>query len=198
MIWFVSTALAGSVFVNGVNVDTLRNQTFENCVVTIDSQGNVLVSAPGYEIQVAGSGATTGTTATGTTATAPPPPPPPTVPVSSTAGLGALGRWWLVTEDNGSQGHSLDVTVNGAIVKTVRSGDAQVILDIGPFLHLGSNDVHVKSNSVGAAGGTMYVYVGTGTNSSGTVVLDRPQIQYGLGASRTGEYARDYVLDVGP
>lgn len=195
MIWMVSTALAGSVFVNGVNVDTLRNQTFENCVVTIDSQGNVLVTAPGYQIQVAGSAATTGTTGatTGTVASAPPPPPP-----NPNEGVGSTGHWWLVTEDNGSQGHSVEVTIDGTLVKTVKSGDAQVILDIGPFLHMGSNDVHVNSNSVGAAGGTMYVYVGTGTNASGTVVLDRPQIQYGLGSSRVGEYARDYVLDVTP
>jgi hypothetical protein len=186
MMWFMSTALAGSVFVNGVNIDTLRSQTFENCVVTIDSQGNILITAPGYQIQVEGS-----------TASTPPPPPPPPPPVNSSAGLGAAGHWWLVTEDNGSQGHSVDVVVNGTSIKTVKSGDAQVILDIGPYLHAGSNQVHVTSNSVGAAGGTMYVYVGTGTNSSGTVVLDRPQIQYGLGASRTGEYSRDYTLDVG-
>lgn len=187
MIWFVSAAFAGSVFVNGVNIDTLRSQTFEDCVVTIDSQGNVLITAPGYQIQVEGAGTTT----------APPPPPPPP-PVSPTSGVGASGRWWLVTEDNGSQGHAVDVVVNGTSVKTIRSGDAQVILDIGPFLKVGANQVRVTSNSVGAAGGTMYVYMGVGSNQSGTVNLDRPPIQYGLGASRTGEYSRDYVLDVTP
>lgn len=210
--WVMSTALAGSVFVNGVNVDALRSQTFEGCTVTIDSQGNILVTAPGYEIQ---------TRAPGSTAAATPPPvsptPPPAAPVPTPAPYIApptptiatatpapeppvqsalAGRFWLVTEDNASAGHSVEVTVNGIVVRTVRSGEPQLILDLGPWLRAGTNTVRMSSNSVNSAGGSLYVYVGSGNNTSGTVVLDRPQIQYGLGSSRMGSYSRDYTFDV--
>lgn len=185
-------ALAGSVFVNGVNVDGLRDQTFENATVTLDSQGNVIITAPNYQIQVAG-----GTTPpTGPAATVPPPAPVPPPPPPPTGGV-APGRWWLVTEDNGSQGHNVDVVVNGTTVRTVRSGDAQLILDLGPWLHPGANQIRVVSNSVNASGGTMYVYVGAGSNAAGTVDLVHPSVQYGLGSSRVGAYSRDYTVDVG-
>ena len=50
MRWFVgtlivtlaaTTAVQASVFLNGVNVDGVVNQTFENCTVKIDEKGNV-------------------------------------------------------------------------------------------------------------------------------------------------------------
>lgn len=198
---WVSTALAGSVFVNGVNVDGLRSQTFEDCVVTIDSQGNVLITAPGYQIQVADPGsAPPPTVTTPISSVTPPvaqPPSPVPPPAPPSAGVPA-GRWWLVSEDNGSQGHTVDVVVNGQTVKTIRSGESQIIFDIGPWLHMGSNSIRMAADSVNAAGGTFYVYVGTGSNAAGTVMLDRPIVQFGLGASRQGAYSREYTLDVVP
>lgn len=199
MFWMMSAAaLAGSVYVNGVNVDGLRNQTFENVSVTIDAQGNVQITAPGYRIEVVGQQA------------AAPPPYTASVtqagsgsasvssakaPAAPQVGVGS-GRWWLVTEDNASSGHSIEVWVNGQLVQTVRSGDGQLIIDIGAWLKSGANTVTMKSSSVSPGGGTFYAYVGSGNNDSGTVVLDKPQIQYGLGSSRTGPYSRDYTLTI--
>src|SRR5512133_2783462 len=59
----VATALAGaaapasagpSVTLNGVNIDGVTSQRFENCTVTIDAQGNVHIEAKGYAVKSAG------------------------------------------------------------------------------------------------------------------------------------------------
>lgn len=207
-------ALAGDVYVNGVDVGDMRNQTFENATVFFDSRGNIHVSAPGYQIQVVDP--------VGGSSTSPPPStgPEPRVGQAMTAsnlGDGAAmttpeassgatpgasdvgveaGRWWLVTEDSGSGGHAVDVVVNGVVAQTVRSGAPQLIFDLGPYLRRGENRVAMRSNSVDATGGTLYLYVGTGRNDSGTVIMDAPDIQFGLGTSRSGPYEREYTVTV--
>jgi hypothetical protein len=212
MFWLMSSmALAGSVYVNGVNVDALRNQTFEDVTVTIDAAGNVQIQAPQYQIEVV-DGAPAGPPPV---AAAPPPvaarppvaaqppvaaanvPPPvrPVAPVQAGVATGVpAGIYWLVTEDAGSRGHTVDVHVNGVHVHTAKSGEAQQIIDLARHLRPGDNQVKIESNSQGAGGGPLYVYLGTGDNRSGTVVLDTPEIQYGLGASRRGAQSREYVL----
>lgn len=197
MLWFwTPAALAASVYVNGVNVDGLRNQTFENATVTIDANGNVQINAPGYRIEVqapptpstvSASGTTTASAGSVTSASS--------AKATSASGV-APGQWWLVTEDNGSKGHVIQVFVNERLVHTVKSGEAQSIVDIGAYLRPGSNAVRLSSNSQSAGGGSLYVYIGHGGNQSGTVVLDRPDIQYGLSSSRSGPYGREYTLQV--
>lgn len=185
---FAGAALAGSVFVNGVNVDALRNQTFKNVTaVTLDADGNVIIDAPGYEIQVVApadpiTGPVTTTAQTGTST-----PPPSAVPANT---------WWLVTEDNGSSGHVITVYVNDSLVRTVPSGQPQLIADLSSFLHPGTNRVRVESQSNGATGGTFYIYLGSGHNESGTVVMDPPQVQFGVGPTREGPYLREYELKI--
>ena len=198
-----SLALAGSVYVNGVNVDALRNQTFEDVTVFIDAQGNVRVDAPQYEIEVVDQGpSATPPTNTGTTPPVKPVASPPTTtetgaPLPGSSGV-AAGSWWLVTEDNGSGGHSVSVYLNGVLARKVRSGEPQLIDDITGWLKPGSNQVRIVSDSRSASGGTLYVYLGTGNNDSGTVVMDPPKVQFGVGQSRSGEYERTYSIQATP
>jgi hypothetical protein len=45
-------AMAGSVFLNNVNIDGLTSQKFEKATVRIDEQGNVYIDAPAYRVEV--------------------------------------------------------------------------------------------------------------------------------------------------
>jgi hypothetical protein len=184
LITWGSLAVAGVVFVNGVSTDQLRGQTFEGCSVTVTANGDVYVTAPGYRIQAAEAPEV---------GYAPPEAAAPSARPPAVATTGP--HWWLVTEDNGSNGHTVQVFVNDALVQTVRSRDPQAINDISKWLVPGQNRVRLMSDSVNASGGALYVYIGRGSNESGTVVLDKPDVQYGLGASRTGPYSREYTLD---
>ncbi|HEY6099344.1 MAG TPA: hypothetical protein VIW03_07935, partial [Anaeromyxobacter sp.] len=46
-----------SVTLNGVAIDGVTSQKFENCTVTIDAQGNIHIEAKGYAVK--GGAATT-------------------------------------------------------------------------------------------------------------------------------------------
>ncbi|MCO4743477.1 MAG: hypothetical protein KC912_01730 [Proteobacteria bacterium] len=209
LLWLMTTAFAGHVYVNGVNVDALRDATFEGATVTLDADGNVHIDAPGYKIEVVNPDGTAPPPAVPTptpapVATAPvpapathaPPPPQPVTTAPPPASDVPTGKWWLLTEDNGSVGHTVHVFVNGVKVTVLQSGAEPFILDVGPWLHKGPNVVEVKSNSADAGGGAMYVYLGLGGNDQGTIVMDAPSVQFGLGPSRQGPHSRTYQVSV--
>jgi len=108
----------------------------------------------------------------------------------------AKASWWMVTEDNASGGHSIQVLINEKLAYSLQSGQPQQIVDISAFLRKGANTVLVKSSSSGASGGTLYVFIGPGSDQSGTVVMDKPEGQFGVGSSRTGAYEREYAVQV--
>ncbi|MBA2321184.1 MAG: hypothetical protein H0V89_08510, partial [Deltaproteobacteria bacterium] len=120
-------------------------------------------------------------------AVAPPQPYPTGIP---------RARWWLVTEDKISIGHSIEVSVNGQVVQTVKSGEAQRILDIGSFLRPGPNTVECKAFSAQGNNGMIYVYLGSGQDQQGTVKMDPPQVQFGVGTNTTYMSTRSYTLNV--
>ena len=115
-------AEAGKVYINGVRADALRNTQLKDVDVVIDENGDVQISAPQYNIEVVGgSGEEEAADA-------------------DERGV-EKGVWWLVTEDNKSSGHEIDVYIDGTKIKTIKSGGAQVILDLGPHLRRGLNEV---------------------------------------------------------
>jgi len=57
-------AHAAKVYLNGVEVTGITNQTFEGATVSIDAQGDVHIQAEGYRVQVIEPGATSTTTST--------------------------------------------------------------------------------------------------------------------------------------
>lgn len=105
-------------------------------------------------------------------------------------------KWWLVTEDKVSIGHSIEVLVNGQIVQTVKSGESQRIIDVGSFLRPGANEIECKAFSAQGNNGMMYVYLGSGQDQQGTVKMDPPQVQFGVGTNTTFMSTRSYTLHV--
>lgn len=156
-----NTALAaGDVYFNGVKVDprSLKGQNFTAIDLSVDANGDIRIDAPRYKIEVQG------TAAAGEAV--------------------AAGRYWLVAQDDSSQGHTIDVVVNDRIVKTITSGGGPVVVDLGQYLKKGANDVRIKAQPGPVpSGGDMTIYIGQGSNDSGTVVLKRPDIAYSRGAS---------------
>lgn len=183
----VAAAFAGSVYINGVRADVLPEMTLEDVTVRIDGAGNLYIDAPGYRARVVSPPAEP----TSQTYTPPPrvasaaPPVPAqayTPPPSATPA--AVGTWWLVTEDNDSSGHQLEVLVNGTLVRRVRSGEPQLILDLSSFLRSGTNTVTITAlPSPTLGGGVLNVYVGRGGNAGGTIRIDEPEIRYARRAS---------------
>lgn len=136
------------------------------------------------------------TTTTTAAAASPAVPAPVRTSPSSTSAL--AGTWWLVSEDNDSTGHEIEVLVNGALVQRIRSGDPQVLFDLGPALHPGSNTVLLRAlPSPGLGGGVLNVYVGRGSTAGGTLRIDEPEIRYARRATdRPSGASQSFTLNV--
>jgi len=171
-----SLAAAGDLYVNGVLATGLRSQDFEGCDVRIDERGDIHVTAPRYVVRSLEERA-----------------PAPRAP-----GAVSTGQWWLVTEDHDSTGHSVEVFVNGDLVQRVRSGEPQVILDLGPWLVPGTNDVTFSAQpGPPPGGGVLHVYLGGGFNDAGVVRMNDPQVDYARRSSDPpGGGMEDFVLNV--
>ncbi len=169
-------AAAGHIYINDVQVDGLRNQDFQKVDVRIDANGDIYIEAKNYTIKLL-------EPADGSTAT-----PPPEQAVAAVE----PGLYWLVSEDNESIGHAVEVYVNNILVRTVRSGDAQVVVDLAPYLKRGKNII--KMNALPGPqpqGGSMHVYVGPGENRDGVIYMDDPPVDFARRSSDNGSGANE-------
>lgn len=176
-----------TIYVNGTDATGIKDFTFKAVDVRIDSDGNVWIDAPRYRIAVKSA------PESATTAAA---------PASTEQAPAAVepGHHWLVTQDAGSTGQVIEVLVNGALVREIRSGQAQLILDIGEFLKPGSNVVTFRPiGTETPGGGALSIHLGEGTNEGGTLKMQNPQISYTrTGNEPAGEKSVEYVVKVRP
>jgi hypothetical protein len=175
-----SLANAGELYINGVRATGMRDQSFEGAEVRIDEHGDIHITAPRYVIH-----------------SLEPAPTPSPAPQPQAQGVGG-GRYWLVTEDHRSTGHTVEVFANGELVRRVGSGEPQLILDLGPWLQKGTNNLTFSAlPGPQPGGGAMHIYIGTGYNDAGVIRLHDPEIDYVRRSTDEPSGAMvDFVLDV--
>ena len=167
-------ALAGTVYVNGVRADGLRDQHLEDVDVYIDAKGDIHIDAPQYRVEVEDA------------SKEPAPPTASEVPRET---------WWVATEDHASDGQDCDLFVNGALAVRLRSGEAPVVVDLAPWLHHGSNTFEFQCGGGGPTGGSLVIHVGRGVNRGGTVVIDDPAFSM-VRSARQPPTTRTFTLTV--
>ena len=169
-----------AVFLNGVNIDGVHGQNFENCSVQIDDKGNVHITAKGYEIHAVQAKQT------------PTPPPPPPVTKS----------YFLVAETpKGDSQYDVDVFINSVFVKRILSTEKQLTLEVTGYLVLGKNIVHftaVKNLKEGRkslmASDALTINIGEGTQTPKTIVLDSVLVEYVRTAAEVINFDGDVVF----
>lgn len=173
-----------AVFLNGVNIDGVTGQTFENCTVTIDDKGNVLIVAKGYEVQGA--------------PTKPTKPSEPTTPLEP-----VTRRYFLVSEQSavGLAQYDVDVYVNSQWVKRIGAGDPQVVFEVSKYLHKGRNTVHFTAtkNTKEPRKSTspqhfVKIHIGEGNIGGNNVMLEGSMVEYVRTAAETKSFEDELVL----
>ncbi len=183
---FVGPSFARNIFLNGVNIDTVRNQDFDNVQVRVDQSGNIYISAPQYTVHHEG-GAKSSTR------------------TPSAALINELGeRYWLISEENypGKAQYDVDVVINGTWIKTISSGSPQVILEISRFLRSGENKVQfIATKKISAerlsdsSNHYLKVYIGTGDEKDGgNLFLTNPMIEYQRNAAEVKNFHNVFQL----
>ena len=204
---------AGALYINGVRADAVRDMELKDVNIRVDGDGNVWIDAPRYSVEVVQPGGP----APAPQAPAPQSPPPqapvtpmvapapvpapvaaPMAPAAVSGAEVAAGTWWLVTEDNQSSGHTIDVYISGVLVKTIKSGDEAVLMDISRYVRRGNNEVLISARAgASLGGGLLKVYLGQGSNDAGTLNLASPQITFTRRSSDSLDGAsRQYTLIV--
>jgi hypothetical protein len=186
-----SLLLAASIFLNGVNIDGVRTQSFDKCRnVRIDDKGNLHLDCPGYQAEkVAGSGGSA-------------PMVLPTIPVagSSLVPQNLSKHYFLVTEqsDGSAAQYDVDVYVNSKWLRKVRSGDEQIVLDITRFLSPGPNKVLFaatkRGSKAGAASSFVRFIVGEGESSGAQVLIDNPLVECKRTAAESDNVNEEFTV----
>lgn len=174
---------SASVFLNGVNIDGITGQTFENCSVTIDEKGNVLIVAKGYEVQAAPSKVPT---------------PQPTVTLEP-----VTKRYFLVTEQPvpGMAQYDIDVFINSVWIKRLASDEPQVVLEVSKHLHKGKNTVHLTATKTMNGGRksttpahVLTVHLGEGNMGGNNVMIDNSLLEYTRNAAELQNFDDDFII----
>jgi hypothetical protein len=172
------SALADSVYLNGVRIDGVTNQKFEKVTaVRIDEQGNVLIDAPAYAVKVVNASPPSAIPASATVPVKPAPAPvtPAPAPVASptpapapapaptataapapapapvdTAPARLTRRYWLTTSQSvpGMTDYDIDLFINSKWVRKLRNSEEQVISEITGSLVPGKNTVLLMAHKV--------------------------------------------------
>lgn len=180
---FVPAAAAANVYLNGVDITGVTNQTFEKATVHIDSDGNVRISAPGYAVSGPSGGHAQVTTDTGT-------------PTS---------RYYLVTShaDPGATQYDIDLYVNAKWIRKLRSTDDQIVADITRYLHTGQNKILLMA-SKNLEGGRksrspskyFRVIIGSGNMGGNNVMIDQTLVDFKVTAEQTQDISRTFTITV--
>jgi hypothetical protein len=214
-----STALAGSVYLNGVRIDGVTNQKFEKATVRIDEKGDVHIDAPGYAVRletvpVAGPSPTPAPAAPVAAPPASPPAAPPTAatpPAPSPAPASAedegpprlTRRYWLVTEQPtpGMAEYDIDLYINSKWIRKLRNNEEQIISEITRHLQPGKNVILLSARKVSAGSRKSYspqhyfkVIIGEGNVGGDNVMIDRPIIRFQRTAADTKDVSEEFTL----
>lgn len=176
--------LAKGVFLNGVNIDGVTDQKFENVTVVIDADGNVLITAKGYEVQAVG-------------------PKKPATPATRAAGP-VSRRYFLVSETNmpAMVQYDVDVFINSVWVKRISHEEPQTIFEVTRHMRAGKNVVHftaTKNMGEGRRSASAQHYLkiilGEGNIGGNNVMIDNPVLEYARNAAELRNFSNDYEVN---
>jgi hypothetical protein len=169
--------LAASIYLNGVNIDGVRNQSFEKCKsARIDEKGDVRLDCPGYQVD-----------------------PPKTGPQAASA----TKHYWMVSEseDSAAAQYDIDVFVNSKWVHKIKAGDPQVVLDITKCVTAGPNKIRcaaVKHLDGGRKsqdpGRFLKITVGEGEQGPNMVTIDNPLVECKRTAAETDNVNEEFTF----
>jgi hypothetical protein len=170
---------AGSVFLNGVNIDGVRDQEFKSVNVKIDKDGNIYISAPQYIVKTSESA-----------------PQKPAAPSQAKS-------YFMVTQisKDGRGGYDIDLFINGTWIKKITNKDEQIVMDLTKYMNDGKNTIRltgVKAKDEAAnpqSAGFTEVIIGEGTAGKSNVVIDKPLVDYKFMAKDANPIIKDFEIE---
>ena len=181
-----SHGYARAVYLNGVDVSSLRSKTFKNATVTIDKYGNVRIDAPSYDVKVID------------------PKSSPNKQTKNDKGgpnPALTKRYYLVTQPSSKYNgaYTFEVEVNGVTRRFVKAGEPQVIVEISKWLNKGKNEVVVTAKRDASppshSSNQTSLIVGEGHEENKIVKIDTIEARVTAKASGSGTLYKQIFLE---
>jgi hypothetical protein len=205
-------AAAGpAVTLNGVNIDGVTDQRFENATVVIDAAGNVHITARGYAVKGEPAAPPPVAEAAAGLPPAPPPPPPagaaaPSGPAATAAAAPRLTRrYFLATEQTLPDGTQYDVEVfiNSSWIRVLRSSDPPWVGEVTRFLKPGTNKVTLAATKKLAGverrhytkDVALRVVLGEGNVGGDHVMIDDPLVLMTRTAAEVDDKTEEFTIE---
>ncbi|WP_242345143.1 hypothetical protein [Anaeromyxobacter terrae] len=180
-----------SLTLNGVAIDGVTNQRFENATVVIDAQGNVNIEAKGYAVRVAGE--------------VPAARPPAAAEVPAVAGAPArlTRRYFLAAEHADPSGpqYDLAIFINAQWIREVKASEPQVVMEVTRYLRPGANRVVLAptrrspgERPASSREVALKVVIGEGNVGGDHVMIDNPLLEMTRTASDVEDRTEEHVL----
>lgn len=213
-----ASALAASVYLNGVRIDGVTNKKFDKASVRIDEKGDVYITAVGYAVHtetvtVPAPAPATPPAAPAPAAPAATPAPAPATPAAAPAtppktaepeGPPTLTkRYWLFTEQSvpGMSEYDIDLYINSKWIRKLRNNEDQVITDVTQHLQPGKNTILLNAHKVVAGDRKSYsprhyfkVIIGEGNMGGQNVMIDNPIIKFTRTAADDKDSSEEFTL----
>jgi hypothetical protein len=190
-----ASATGPAISLNGVPIDGVVSQRFENVTVVIDDQGNVNILARGYAVSRPGAEPP----AAAPQAAADPPRPPPAGAESRPFGS-LTRRYFLLAQQTepGMTEYDVSVFLNGRWVREIRSDGDTAPFEITRFLQPGTNKVTlVATKRIGSGGRRsnsreqrLQIVLGEGTGGA----VESPQVTMTRTAAETETFTEEHDL----
>lgn len=191
-----------SVTLNGVPIDGVTGQKFDNCTVVIDERGNIHIEAKGYAVRGAARAPAPGSPAA---PAASEPAGTRTAAVDVRPGLPAkLTRRYFLATDHGSPGtqYDLAIFINAQWIREVKAAEPQVVMEITRYLRPGPNKVtlvatkHVSGERLSYAREVqLKVVIGEGDVGGDHVMIDRPLVETARSAAEIEDRTEEFVVE---
>jgi len=203
-------ALAGpSITLNGVSIDGITGQRFENCTVVIDEKGNVHIEAKGYSVRAVGDPEGRPAAPPSTPAPAVAPRAPPAAPAAVTTPAAdarpqKLTRRYFLATEHASPGtqYDLAIFINAQWIREVKASDPQVVLEITRYLRPGRNKVvfaatkRIQGERLSTSRDvTLKVVLGEGDSGGEHVMIDQVLVETKRTAAETEDRTEEYVFE---
>jgi hypothetical protein len=190
------------VSLNGINIDGVANQRFENCTVTIDAHGNVNIEAKGYTVRPANGAAAPALKAVPLAPAAAPSPAPAASPAAPAAPEKLTRRYFLVTEQTRPDGTQFDIAVfiNAKWIRELKSQEGQVVAEVTRYLRPGPNKVTLAATKRpgerrSTSPDVVYrVVIGEGDQGGDHVRIDSPLVDARRTAAEAGDVTEEFTL----
>jgi hypothetical protein len=173
-----ASAEATEIYINGVRVGAVAGVEMSGCEVRFDAQGNIHITAPGYEVVA----------------------PPPQEALDRPS-VGLVGNYFLLVESTpvGETPYQLNLILNGEPFREITASQNGLVISLNETLLVGKNKLTIQAKRIDEAAyvpdASFQVFIGPGEGSAVGAKIRERWVEYKrTGKDRRASYSDTFTI----